>query len=84
MSTDKVIFVGEQWLATGSHIIESDVTGNHVTRRDHVIAKRNITTGLFGLKPCTCTTTLVVMQNIPVVHAHMITSGHPNYLNEDT
>ena len=36
MSTDKVIFVGEQWLATGSHIIVSDVTGSHVTRIDHV------------------------------------------------
>ena len=31
MSTEKVIFVGEQWRATGS-----DVTGSHVTGRDHV------------------------------------------------
>ena len=31
MSTDKVIFVGEQWRATGS-----DVTGSHVTGRDNV------------------------------------------------
>ena len=35
MSTDKVIFVGEQWGATGSHITGSDVTGSHVTGRDH-------------------------------------------------
>jgi hypothetical protein len=36
MSTYKVIFVGEQWLATGNHIIGSDVTGSDVARRDHV------------------------------------------------
>ena len=31
MSTNKVIFVGEQWRATGS-----DVTGSHVTGRGHI------------------------------------------------
>ena len=36
MSTNKVIFVGEQWGATGSQMTGSDVTGNHVTGRDHV------------------------------------------------
>ena len=36
MSTDKVIFVGEQWGVTGSNMTGSDVTGSHVTGRDHV------------------------------------------------
>ena len=36
MSTDKVIFVGEQWGATGSHMTERDVNGSHMTGRDHV------------------------------------------------
>jgi hypothetical protein len=36
MITNKVIFVGEQWGATGSHMTGSDVTGSHVTGRDHV------------------------------------------------
>ena len=36
MSTDKVIFVGEQWGATGSQMTGSDVTGSHVTERDNV------------------------------------------------
>ena len=36
MSTDKVIFVGEQWGTTGSQMTGSDVTGRHVTGRDHV------------------------------------------------
>jgi hypothetical protein len=36
MSTDKVIFVGEQWGETGSHMTGSEVTGRHVTGRDHV------------------------------------------------
>jgi hypothetical protein len=31
MGTDKVIFVGEQWGATGSHVTGTDVTGSHVT-----------------------------------------------------
>ena len=31
MGTDKVIFVGEQWEATGSHVTGRDVTGSHVT-----------------------------------------------------
>jgi uncharacterized membrane protein len=31
MGTDKVIFVGEQWGATGSHITANDDTGSHVT-----------------------------------------------------
>ena len=36
MSTDKVIFVGERWRATGSNMTGSDVTGSHVTGIDHV------------------------------------------------
>ena len=32
MGTDKVIFVGEQWGATGSHVTGSHVTGSHMTR----------------------------------------------------
>jgi hypothetical protein len=36
MSTEKVIFVGEQWGAIGGHMTGSDVTGSHVTKRDHV------------------------------------------------
>ena len=35
MGTDKVIFVGEQWGATGSHVTGSDVTGSRVTGRGH-------------------------------------------------
>jgi hypothetical protein len=31
MGTDKFIFVGEQWGATGSHVTGRDVTGSHVT-----------------------------------------------------
>ena len=31
MGTDKVIFVGEQWGATGSHVTRTDITGSHVT-----------------------------------------------------
>jgi uncharacterized membrane protein len=31
MGTDKVLFVGEQWGATGSHVTGTDVTGSHVT-----------------------------------------------------
>jgi hypothetical protein len=31
MGTDKVIFVGAQWGATGSHVIGTDLTGSHVT-----------------------------------------------------
>jgi hypothetical protein len=31
MGTDKVIFVEEQWGATGSHVTGTDVTGSHVT-----------------------------------------------------
>ena len=41
MGTDKVIFVGEQWGATGSHVTGTNVTGSHVTGTDvtgsHVI-----------------------------------------------
>ena len=33
MGTDKVIFVGEQRGATGSHVTGTDVTGSHVTGR---------------------------------------------------
>jgi hypothetical protein len=33
MGTDNVIFVGEQWGATGSHVTETDVTGSRVTAR---------------------------------------------------
>jgi hypothetical protein len=33
MGTDKVIFVGEQWGATGSHVTGTDVNGSHVTGR---------------------------------------------------
>ena len=33
MGTDKVIFVGEQWGSTGSHVTGTDVTGSHVTGR---------------------------------------------------
>ena len=33
MGTDKVIFVGEKWGATGSHMAGSDVTGSRVTGR---------------------------------------------------
>ena len=42
MSTDKVIFVGEQCEATRSHMTESDVTGSHVTRRDHVRNRKQV------------------------------------------
>jgi hypothetical protein len=46
MSTDKVIFVGEQWGATGSHMTESDVTGSHMTESDctgsHMIGKVHV------------------------------------------
>jgi hypothetical protein len=31
MDTDKVIFVGKQWGATGSHVTGADVTGSHMT-----------------------------------------------------
>jgi hypothetical protein len=31
MGTDKVIFVGGQWGATGSHVTGTDVSGSHVT-----------------------------------------------------
>ena len=33
MGTDKVIFVGEQWGATGIHVTGSDVTGSDVSDR---------------------------------------------------
>ena len=33
MGTDKVIFVGVQWGATGSHVTGTDVTGSHATGR---------------------------------------------------
>ena len=33
MGTDKVIFVGEQWGVTASHMTGTDVTGSHVTGR---------------------------------------------------
>jgi hypothetical protein len=40
-----VIFVGEQWGATGSHMTGSDVTGSHTTGNDpvrnHVMRMRN-------------------------------------------
>jgi hypothetical protein len=42
MSTDKVIFVGEQWGATGSHMTESDVTGSLMTGRDHVRKRKYV------------------------------------------
>ena len=42
MSTDKVIFVGEQWRATGSHMTGCDVTGrDHVRNRKYVMRMRN-------------------------------------------
>jgi uncharacterized membrane protein len=31
MGTDKVMFVGEQWGATESHVTGIDVTGSHMT-----------------------------------------------------
>jgi hypothetical protein len=31
MGTEKVIFVGEQWGAAGSHVTGTNVTGSHVT-----------------------------------------------------
>ena len=34
MGTGKIIFVGEQWGATGSHVTGADVTGKHVTGTD--------------------------------------------------
>ena len=44
MGTDKVIFVGEQWGATGSHVSGTDVTGSHVSGTDvtgsHVTGSR--------------------------------------------
>jgi hypothetical protein len=36
MGTDKVVFEGEQWGATGSDATGSDMTGSHVTGSDHV------------------------------------------------
>ena len=36
MSTDKLLFEGEQWGATGSDVTGSDMTGSHVTGSDHV------------------------------------------------
>jgi hypothetical protein len=44
MGTDKVIFVGEQWGATGSHVTGSDVTGSRVTGRGHVRNRKSIST----------------------------------------
>ena len=39
---DKVIFVGEQWGATGNHMTESDVNGRvHVRNRKYVMHMRN-------------------------------------------
>ena len=34
MGTDKLLFEGEQWGATGSDVTGSDMTGSHVTRSD--------------------------------------------------
>jgi hypothetical protein len=34
MGTGKIIFVGEQWGATGSHVTGTDITGRHVTGTD--------------------------------------------------
>ena len=34
MGTDKVVFEGEQWGATGSDATGSDMTGSHVTGSD--------------------------------------------------
>jgi hypothetical protein len=31
MGTDKLLFEGEQWGATGSDVTGSDMTGSHVT-----------------------------------------------------
>ena len=42
MGTDKVIFVGEQWGATGSRMTGSDVTGrDHVRNRKYAMRMRN-------------------------------------------
>jgi hypothetical protein len=68
MGTDKVIFVGEKWGATGSH----DVTycSQLPVKRSHLSTPS--ATGSHG----TCTTTLVAIQNLPVAHAHTITFGN--------
>jgi hypothetical protein len=34
MGTGKIIFVGEQWGETGSHVTGTDVTGRHATGTD--------------------------------------------------
>ena len=45
MGTDKVIFVGEQWGATGGHVTGNHMTGSRVTGispvRNHVMRMRN-------------------------------------------
>ena len=44
IGTDKVIFVGEQWGATGSHGTGSHGTGSRVTGRGHVRNRKSSST----------------------------------------
>jgi hypothetical protein len=41
MGTDKVIFVGERWGATGSRVTGRDVTGSHMTGRGPARNQKN-------------------------------------------
>ena len=55
MGTDKVIFVGGKWGATGSHMTGSDVTGSRTTGTEvcYAHAQRkfcNIPNGTFSLE----------------------------------
>jgi hypothetical protein len=83
MRTNKVIFVGEQWGATGSHMTGSDVTGSHVTGRDHVRNRkyvmrmhnrkfRNTPNGTFSPEVivCACATGTFCITTRVVVQVH--------------
>ena len=59
MGTDKVIFVREQWGATGSHMTRSDVTGSHVT----------------GSRVCTCATGTFCITTRVVVQVPWLPKG---------
>jgi hypothetical protein len=83
MSTDKFIFVGEQWGAIGSHMTGSGVTGSHVTGRDHVRNRkyvmrmrnrkfRNTPSGTFSPEVivCACATGTFCITTRVVVQVH--------------
>ena len=80
MSTDKVIFVGEQWGATGSQMTKSDVTGSQMTGRDRVRNRkfRNTPSGTFPPEVtsvtevivCACATGTFCITTRVVVQVH--------------